>query len=138
MLDRLVKIGFLTVAIVLFIGCSGAKKEKPVVQTPEQQLVTAMNDVVDLVERGEYKAMFEKYTPPPDLERLKTNKSLDSAIEQFKIFRKDFVRAMKEAQAIQPTFNEDTTRAVYELTEVEVPGHKVVFAKIGDNWYFSD
>ncbi len=141
------KLGMVIAAALLIAisGCGGESSEdesaalesdKPA--TPEEELIEALSEAIALAEAHKIEELFERFSPPEDYLRLKESGELAVAVKRFDIFRFDFVRAMREAQTIQPAFNEDTTRAVYEIVEVEVPGHKVAFQKIDDIWYFSD
>ncbi len=131
--------------LLLLPGCGGesSEGESDAIElkspaTPEEELILAMDEAIRLVEADSLRAMFEKFTPPDDLARIDSAGVIDQVLNQFNIFKLDFVRALKESQTIQPEFNEDTTKAIYEVVEVEVPGHKVKFQKIEGRWYFSD
>ncbi len=106
--------------------------------TPEAELIEAMSVAIEFAESDSIRGLFGRFTPPDDLKRLTDAGQLEVAMKRFRIFRHDFVRALREAQTLQPEFNEDTTRALYEVLEVNVPGNKVAFQKIGKDWYFSD
>jgi hypothetical protein len=121
----------LAVLVVFYLGCGSDS-------SPEQQLIEAMSEAIALAESDSVEELFERFTPPEDLARLRENGQLATAIGRFNIFRHDFIRALREAQTLKPEFNEDSTRAAYTVVEVEVPGHKVAFRKIGNRWYFSD
>lgn len=143
-LIRLVSI-FAITCLLLLPGCGGesSESESDAIEvkapaTPEEELILAMDEAIRLVEADSIRVMFEKFTPPDDLARIDTAGVIDQVLNQFNIFKLDFVRALKESQTIQPEFNDDTTKAIYEVVEVEVPGHKVKFQKIDDRWYFSD
>jgi len=131
--------------LLLLPGCGGESSENKsdaievkAPATPEEELILAMDDAIRLAEADSIRVMFERFTPPDDLARIDSAGVFNQVKNQFNIFKHDFVRALKESKTIQPEFNEDTTRATYEVVEVEVPGHKVKFQKIGDRWYFSD
>jgi hypothetical protein len=131
--------------LLLLPGCGGESSEGKsdaievkAPATPEEELIQAMDEAIRLAEADSIRALFEEFTPPDDLARIDSVGGFNQVMHQFKIFKLDFVRALKESQTIQPEFNEDTTKATYEVVEVEVPGHKVKFQKIGDRWYFSD
>ena len=131
--------------LLLLPGCGGESSESDsdaievkAPATPEEELIVAMDEAIRLVETDSIRALFEKFTPPDDLARIDSAGVFNQVKNQFNIFKLDFVRALKESKTIQPEFNEDTTKATYEVVEVEVPGHKVKFQKIGDGWYFSD
>lgn len=143
-LIRLVSI-FAITCLLLLPGCGGesSEGESDAIEvkapaTPEEELILAMDEAIRLVEADSIRVMFEKFTPPDDLARIDSAGVIDQVLNQFNIFKLDFVRALKESQTIQPEFNDDTTKAIYEVVEVEVPGHKVKFQKIDDRWYFSD
>jgi hypothetical protein len=131
--------------LLLLPGCGGESSEGEsdasevkAPETPEEELILAMDEAIRLVEADSIRAMFEKFTPPDDMARIDSAGVFNQVKNQFNIFKLDFVRALKESQTIQPEFNEDTTMATYEVVEVEVPGHRVKFQKIEDRWYFSD
>ena len=131
--------------LLLLPGCGGesSEGESDAIEvtapaTPEEELIVAIDEAIRLTEADSIRAMFEKFTPPDDLARIDSAGVFNQVKNQFSIFKHDFVRALKESKTIQPQFNEDTTKATYEVVEVEVPGHKVKFQKIEDRWYFSD
>ena len=122
-------------ALLILPGCGSKPAEK---KSPENELKDVMSEAIAFVENDDVKGLFEKFTPPEDLKRLKSAGELDGAVDRFNIFGKQFVEAMKEARSVSPVFNDDTTRATYEIIDVPVPGQKVVFRKIDGKWYFSD
>lgn len=134
-----------TLVLALLIGCGGGSSEgesstteQSTPDTPEGELIQAMDLAIKLAESDSIRALFARFSPPEDFQKLEDSGQLKAAMDRFNIFRYHFVEALKEARTLQPTFNEDTTRAVYEVLEVEVPGHMVAFQKIGEEWYFSD
>jgi ABC-type glycerol-3-phosphate transport system substrate-binding protein len=141
----------IAIALIVLAGCGGDSEQEPVdldtetastsqvsASTPEAELIAAMDEAISFVEKDDIKGLFERFTPPVDMNRLKDSSQLDGAIAQFNIFKGAFVEAMIESKTIQPEFNEDTTRASYHVIEAPVPGEYVVFGKIDGKWYFTD
>ncbi|MFH1892074.1 MAG: hypothetical protein ABIK83_05250 [Candidatus Zixiibacteriota bacterium] len=137
----------LLIALVVIVsGCGGdeadeqAASEQPTTeaaaQTPTQQLTTAIDIAIQLVEADDVHGLFEKFTPPDVLDTLIAAGQLQAAEGRFRIFKNEFVAAMKVAKTVDPEFNEDSTIVAYAVEEV--PGGKVKFQKIDGNWYFSD
>ncbi len=130
------------IAIIVLAGCGGDSEQEPTFElttnTPEAELIAAMDEAISFVENDNIKGLFERFSPPEDLQRLKDSSQMEGAIAQFNIFKGAFVEAMIESKTIQPEFNEDTTRASYHVIKTPVPGEHVVFGKIDGKWYFSD
>jgi len=135
----------IVVTLSLLPGCGGESSEgesdaaeATVSGTPEQELILAMDRAIALVQSDSIRGLFEEFTPPEDLARIDSSGQFNQVASRFNIFKLDFVRALQEAKGIPPEFNEDTTKATYEVVDVLVPGGKVKFRKIGEKWYFSD
>lgn len=119
--------------IVILIGsCS----EGPPRQ--EQELIDALDEIIRYGEANQIDSLFKRFTPPADYKRLSDAGELQVAMDRFNIFKGDFITAMKEARTIKPIFNEDTTRAEYQIVNIHVPGNKIVFSKIDGQWYITD
>jgi len=133
---------FALTTFLMLAGCGGDSADDTTHETlsdsvdltPEEELNRTLKDIIALVESGDVKGLFEKYTPPA--RRLKTKEELDVAIDRFEIFKPQFLEAMKASLTQTALFNEDSTKVTYESDVV--PGGKVRFQKIDNQWYFSD
>jgi len=127
---------------VIISGCGGdnadeqAASGQATAQTPEQELTAVIDIAIQLVEADDVHGLFEKFTPPDNLDTLIAAGQLQAAEDRFRIFKNEFISAMKVAKTVQPEFNEDSSKVAYAVEDV--PGGKVKFQKIDGNWYFSD
>ena len=118
--------------LVLLAGCGGKPREE---NTSERELRNAISEIITFVEVKDYDGLFEKYAAPKDLERMKSTGRLDKAIGRFSLWSKEMLIALKETQAIEPSFNSDSTRATFH---VEHSPSDLVFRKINGRWYFAN
>lgn len=125
-------VAFALTILIFSVSCSEAPPPQ------EQELTGALDDIIRYGEANQIDSLFMRFTPPADYKRLSDAGELKVAIERFQVFKYDFIRAMKEAKTIKPTFNEDSTRAEFNIVDVHVPGGKIVFSKIDGQWYITD
>jgi len=125
-----------TLPLLILIGNCSKAPEGP--KTPEEELIDALDLLIKYGEANQIDSLFKRFTPPADYKRLSDAGQLQVAMDRFSIFKYDFIRAMKEAKTVEPVFNEDTTRAEYEIVDIPVPGNKIVFGKINGQWYITD
>ncbi len=101
--------------------------------TPEAELQDVISDVISYLESGDIDGMLDRYIPPDDLEGLIERGRLGKVAIRYRMFKDDMAVTLKEGLSLQPTFNDDTTGAVYEVESSPSP---LAFVKIGDKWYF--
>jgi hypothetical protein len=99
------------------------------------ELNKAIDDAIELASAGDIHALFQEFTPPEVYTALDSAGQLSGAEGRFKIFKDQFVEAMKIAKTVEPEFY-DGSKAAYDVPDV--PGGKVRFQRIDGKWYFSD
>lgn len=103
--------------------------------TPEEELQAVINDVISHLESDDVDGLVSRYIPPNDLEALRQSGRLGKVSMRYRMFKNDMIVTLKEALTLQPNFNDDTTRVVYEVETGPTP---LSFVKIGGNWYFPE
>jgi hypothetical protein len=104
-------------------------------QTYTEELSKALDDAINLASAGDIHGLFKEFTPPEVYTALDTSGQLAGAEGRFKIFKDQFVEAMKVAKTVEPEFY-DGSKAAFAVEDV--PGGQVRFQRIDGKWYFSD
>ncbi len=123
----------------LFVSISACKTQKQTIVDPRENLVSAINDAIHLLENKEYQSFIEKYALPEDLEKILKKESMDELVEGFSKGKAEKVlEALKFASELDPKYDETKTKATFSKAEVGGLSKDIVFKKVDKYWYIAN
>jgi hypothetical protein len=122
------------VAVAFFATATLARADdKP---DPRAKVETAVAEAVRLIEAKEYATLLKKFVPPDEYKRVTENVSIDEFAKKFGESKAPrMLKALKAAQGVKPTMNDDGSKATIEFKEPVEGKDKIEFIKIDKLWY---
>lgn len=130
----------LVATITILLACGGDSGQQETVTADSgmaraEQFEEAMDTIIAILERNDYKAIYARFVKPSEIEKIKAAPGgLDSAYVKFQQFIPPLLQVLKDATTNPPQYNADTTYAVYDPESAPAP---VNFEYINGRWYFS-
>ena len=107
--------------------------------TPLELLQEDIREGAEMLERGEARAFLNRYVHPDDRERFDREFAGPEALESFEAVHAVALSKVLEylaSERPEPEMSEDATSATYALPEsLGAPSTRMVFGRVGDDWY---
>ena len=130
------KVILLLVVLVVFSAC---KTKKLTIVDSRENLSSAINDAIHLLENKEYQAFIEKYAMPEDLEKILKRESMGDLVENFSDGKAEKVlNALKFARELEPKYDDSGNKATFLKGEVGGMSKNMVFKKVDKYWYIAN
>ena len=128
----ILKVGLL---LVVLVGFSACKTKKLTIVDPRENLTSAINDAIHLLENKEYQSFIEKYAMPEDLEKILNKESMDDLVKGFADGKAEKVlNALKLARELNPEYDESGNKATFLKDDVGGMSKDMVFKKVDKFW----
>jgi hypothetical protein len=129
----------LLISILLLILIIGCKAQNTKVKDPQSTIETSIDDCISLLEKKEYKTIFEKYIYPEDLKKILQDMTIDKLTLSFAEKKADrMLKGLKIARNKKIEYKENGSVGIIDLGEVESGPKDFVFRKVKDLWYISN
>ncbi|MCR9115567.1 MAG: hypothetical protein NXI22_01295, partial [bacterium] len=106
---------------------------------PQENVTTAVDEGIRLLEKTEYVTFVKNFAHPDDLKKILNDESItiEALAEKFANKNaKSLLTALKNVKTLgEPMYNEDKTKATWKLTVDDFPQETLVFEKQNGLWY---
>lgn len=127
---------FLPVLILLqSCGGNGGSSQSGGKLTETEKVHALIDTALAYIDREDFEGLVVTVYSPEDMELMQFEGNFGRVIRRYSMFRKEIATALREARAIDPTFEADSMRAVFK---VENAPTDLVFKKVDSVWYFGD
>lgn len=105
--------------------------------TPKEEVQQAITRALSLYEDGKYLTFIEEYANIPLSPEMKANltKIFEEDPQVIGVNLERLVKAIKQAQTLEPTFSNDNTQASFKVDNYSSP---LVFSKVNGQWKIND
>ncbi len=95
-------------------------------------LADTIDRMIDLLEKGQHRALLERHAEPMQIHAFKTKGTFDRVVQQFEERGDALLDALQVARTETPAIEAESNRAVFSL-----PGGQpdLVFIRFGEGWY---
>ena len=95
-------------------------------------LAETIDDMIDLLEDGQYRALLEQHAEPMQIHTFKTKGTFDRVVQQFEERGDALLDALQLARTETPAIDAESNRAVFTLPDAQPD---LVFVHFGEDWY---
>ena len=95
-------------------------------------LASTIDDMIDLLEDEQYRALLERHAEPMQIHAFKTKGTFDRVVQQFEERGDALLDALHLARNETPAIDAESNRAVFSLPEARPD---LVFIHFGEGWY---
>ena len=125
--------------LAMLVGFSACNTQKQTLVDPRENLISAINDAINLLENKDYKPFFEKYILPETLEMILSMKTIDEVVESFSEKKATrLLEALKLAKQNTPNYDESGNQATFSKEDIEGMSKSLVFKKVEKYWYIAN
>lgn len=121
--------------LMLSCGGNGDSSQTSRSLTETEKVHALIDTALVYIDHEDFEGLVAKVYSPEDMEMMQFQGNFGRVVRRYSMFRKEVSTALREARAMEPTFEADSMRAVFE---VENAPTDLVFKKIDSMWYFGD
>lgn len=110
--------------------------EKP---DPRESLKTAIPEGIRLLEAKEYATFIKRFATPDQVKKITEKQTIEEAADVFgKGKAEELLGVLKHVRDKEPAYNDEKTKATFEIDKEINDRGKIQFEKVGRLWYITN